>query len=125
MLLIAPGAPGLTAMSTVNLEPLMANHAETSLRAVQPQDTRLGVNMADVGNNRTLLTAVPGAPWICVRTDPVPAVGDYSTVTSYTYNGAPLPGSSAGVGTDLAARRFVWNSDGQSLGNAVSSHSPS
>lgn len=125
ILLLVMTVLGVATMSTANLEVVMASNAQNSQSAFQLAETGLNVNIANVDNNRDLLIAVPGAPEICSGPVAVPDVGEYAACTSYANEVTPLPGSSTGIGTGLAAYHFISNSDGQSFRNAVSSHSQS
>lgn len=125
ILLLVMTVLAVATMSTANLEVVMASNTQNSQNAFQLAETGLDVNIANLDNNRNLLIAVAGTPPVCNGPINVPNVGTFQSCSNYTNEVTPLPGSSTGIGTGLAAYHFIAISNGNSFRNARSNHTQS
>jgi type IV pilus assembly protein PilX len=125
VLLLVLTVLAVATMNTAGLEVIMASNTQTSQAAFQMAETGIDVNIGTADNNRALLVAVAGAPPVCIGPTAVPDVGTFQACAQYTNESTPIPGSSTGVGTGLAAYHFDTNALGQSFRNARSNNTQS
>lgn len=125
ILLLVMTVLAVATMGTANLEVVMASNTQNSQNAFQLAETGIDTNIATLDNNRNLLIAVNGTPPVCIGPNAVPNVGTFTACTNFTNEVTPLPGSSTGIGTGLAAYHFIATSNGTSFRNARSNHTQS
>ncbi len=122
ILLLVMTVLAVATMGTASLELAMAGNTQSSQNAFQLAETGIDVSIAVADNHRETLVATPGAPPTCTGTTTVPGVGTYQACTSYTDEVTPMPGTSAALGTGLAAYHFVVTSEGRSFRDARAVH---